>query len=159
MKLSQKTFFSLIICNFFFFFTISQFHINLIDFRTFYYFFWRVKDFLAMPKLLVFPFIKYILVLFFFSSNNILSFSWHLLDSSPIDWCAAGQCFFNSYLRVSILHNKRLLSTTFDNNLAREVLYSFFFGEDVVTVIGIPRKYSIFIYSGDIEILGWCPTG
>ena len=64
------------------------------------------------------------------------SFSQYLLYSSLIDWFAAGQCF-SSNLRVSILHNKNLLAIPFGKNLPREVLYYFFFGEDVISVTGI----------------------
>ena len=38
-----------------------------------------------------------------------------------------------------------MLSTTFDNNLAREVLYFFLFSKNITTVTGTPKKYSMYI--------------
>lgn len=75
----------------------------------------------------------------------VLSFSQNLLYSSLIDLFADRQCF-RSYLRVSILQNKKLLSTDFDNNVAREVLFSFFVGQDVITVTRIPKRYGMCIW-------------
>ena len=140
VKLSRNSLISWIICNLFYNLTVLHTPCWL---QKFHYYFWKFDGFLDMPKLLVFSFIKYTFALFCFSSNNRSEFSKHLLYSSLIDWFVAGQSF-SSYLRVSILHSKNLLSTTFDNNLAREVSHSFFFGKDVITVTGIPKSYGMY---------------